>query len=105
MKTDLKLIGGHSQLGLCQKSGVEHVKHALRDLFSTNVPQAFLQIDAEKAFNSFNRDLVLTNIEKLVNHFTQPFGTRTLRRLFSSRETTSHDLLEAVESPRLLIWL
>ena len=69
IKTDLKLLGGNSQLCLGQKSGIEHAIHSLRDLFSTNGNEAILQIDAKNAFNSLNRELALSNIEKICPSF------------------------------------
>ena len=45
-----------------QDAGAEAAIHAMHDIYSTEESEAVLLIDAENAFNSINRSVMLNNI-------------------------------------------
>ena len=55
---------GDQQLCMGQK-GIEYAIHSLIAAFKDTDSEAILLIDTKNAFNSFNRDIALRNIEKL----------------------------------------
>ena len=56
---------GSLQLCAGQESGAEAAIHAMHDIFADNDTEAVLLIDAENAFNSINRKVMLHNISVL----------------------------------------
>ena len=62
---DLKLLGKNRQLCLCQKYGIEHAIHSLRETFELQETELFLLIDPINSFNSLNRVLALEKIQKI----------------------------------------
>ena len=63
ISSDLKALGGNSQLCLSPKRGIEHVIHSLREKFEHDDSEAKLLIAANNVFNSLIRSLALQNIE------------------------------------------
>ena len=60
-KNDITHAAGASQLSAGQDAGDEAVVHAMHDIFSEGNTEAVLLIDAENAFNSINREVMLHN--------------------------------------------
>ena len=60
-KNDITHAAGASQLSVGQDAGDEAVVHAMHDIFSEGNTEAVLLIDAENAFNSINREVMLHN--------------------------------------------
>ena len=58
-KKDVTKAAGSLQLSASQDPGAEAVIHAIRDLFADVDTDAVLLIDAENAFNSINRKVML----------------------------------------------
>ena len=58
-KKDVTKAAGSLQLSASQDPGAEVVIHAIRDLFADVDTDAVLLIDAENAFNSINRRVML----------------------------------------------
>ena len=65
IKSDLETLGKNFQLCLGQKREIEYVIHSLRNEFEKPETDAILLIDAEKAFNSLNRELALKSADIL----------------------------------------
>ena len=64
-KNDLTHAAGALQLSAGQDAGVEAIVHAMHDIFSEENTEAVLLIDAENAFNSINRKVILHEIKFL----------------------------------------
>ena len=62
---DIRRVAGGDQLCVGQRAGIESAIHELRTSFNSSNEQCLLQIDADNAFNSLNRSLLLHNIEKI----------------------------------------
>ena len=62
---DITHAAGALQLSAGQDAGVEVVVHAVHDIFSKENTEAILLIDAENAFNSINRKVMLHNMKFL----------------------------------------
>ena len=99
IKEDLRLLGGNLQICLgLQICGIEHAIHALRDSYDDSGSDAILLIDAQKAFNSLNRDLALKNIEQwcrslymtISNSYREPTDLFINGRCIKSQEGTTH---------------
>ena len=60
---DITHTTGALQLSAGQDAGVEAVVHTMHDIFSEENTEAVLLIDAENAFNSINREVMLHNIK------------------------------------------
>lgn len=65
ISVDLKRVAGSDQLCVGQRAGIESAIHELRASFSISDEQCLLQIDADNAFNTLNRCLLLRNIEMI----------------------------------------
>ena len=65
LKEDIKKAVGCLQLSAGQKAGCEAAIHAMHGIFESNETEAILMINAENAFNSINRKVLLHNIEYL----------------------------------------
>ena len=64
-KDSVSEAAGSLQLCAGQESGAEAAIHAMHDIFADNDTEAVLLIDAENAFNSINRKVMLHNISVL----------------------------------------
>ena len=62
-KTDVTKAAGSLQVSAGQEAGAEAAVHAMRDIFSDINTDAVLLIDAENAFNSLSRKVMLHNIK------------------------------------------
>ena len=60
-------IGEKAAVSLCpdQEAGSEATIHSMHSIFVANETEAILLVDAEKAFNSINRKLLLYKVEYL----------------------------------------
>ena len=65
IKDDIMRGAGDLQLCAGQHSGCEAAVHAITDIFEETATDALLLIDANNAFNSINRNVLLHNIEFL----------------------------------------
>ena len=65
VKEDIKKAVGCLQLCAGQEAGCEAVIHAMHRMLESNETEAILMIDAENAFNSINRKVLLRNIDYL----------------------------------------
>ena len=65
LRSDLRGAAGALQLCVGWEGGAEAGVHALREIFSDDSTQGIIQVDAENAFNSMNRQVMLHNIEIL----------------------------------------
>ena len=65
LKNDITHAAGSLQLSAGEDAGVEAVVHAMHDIFSDENIKAVLLIDAENAFNSINRKVMLHNMKFL----------------------------------------
>ena len=71
---------GSLQLGSGQTSGIEAAVHAMHEAYNDDSVQAILLVDASNAFNSFNPETALRNIQHLcpslatilINTYRQP---------------------------------
>ena len=63
VKEDVRVAAGGFQLCAGQEAGVEAAVHAMHDVFQSNDTEAVLLVDAENAFNSINRKMLLHNIQ------------------------------------------
>ena len=59
------ICAGNLQLCAGQASGCEAAAQAIRDIFEEQSTDALLLIDADNAFNSLNRKVLLHNIRYL----------------------------------------
>ena len=64
-KNDIKHAASALQLSTGQGAGIEAVVHAMHDIFSEENTEVVLLIDAENAFNSNNRKVMLHNMKFL----------------------------------------
>ena len=64
-KNDIAHAAGALQLSAGQDAGVEAVLHVMHDIFSEENTEAVLLIDAENAFDSINRKVMLHNLRLL----------------------------------------
>ena len=62
-KNDIAHARGTLQLSVGQDAGVEADVHAMHEIFFKESTEAVLLMDAENAFNSINRKLMLNNIK------------------------------------------
>jgi hypothetical protein len=91
---DLKRVAGGDQLCVGQRAGIESAIHDLRTSFNASNEQCLLQIDADNAFNTLNRSLLLHNIDKicpllkviLLNTYRKDSFLPAAKELFFSRE-------------------
>ena len=65
IKPDIMSCAGNLQLCAGQASGCEAAVHAIGDIFEEQSTDALLLIDADNAFNSLNRKVLLHNIRYL----------------------------------------
>ena len=65
VKEDIKKAAGCLQLCADQEAGCEAVIHAVHKIFESNKTGVILIVDAENAFKSTNRKVLLQNIEYL----------------------------------------
>lgn len=65
IKPDIISSAGNLQLCAGQASGCEAAVHAIRDVFDAQSTDAVLLVDADNAFNSLNRAVLLHNIRYL----------------------------------------
>ena len=86
-------------LALCKpniglKSDIEAAVHATRQIFVKDVTEAILLIDAEKAFNNFNRKTALHNITQPCPSFHQ-YLVNTYRKTakFIFEHDKGHDFI------------
>ena len=102
ISADLRRVAGSDQLCVEQRAGIESAIHELRASFSSSDEQCLLQIDADNAFNTLNRCLLLQNIEMicpllkvlLLNIYRQDsFLPVSEELLFSSEGLTQGDNL------------
>ena len=56
---------GYSQLCAGQEAGCEIAIHLMREVFEEDETQGLIQVDATNAFNSINRNSLLSNVEVL----------------------------------------
>ena len=61
-KKDITDAAGPLQISAGQEAGAEAAIHAMRDFFANKDTEAVLLIDAENAFNSINRKVMLHNL-------------------------------------------
>ena len=61
-KKDIKDAAGPLQLSAGQGAGAKAAIHAMRDISVNEDAEALLLIDAENAFNSINRKVILYNL-------------------------------------------
>ena len=61
-KKDIKDAAGPLQLSAGQEAGAKAAIHAMRDISVNEDAEALLLIDAENAFNSINRKVILYNL-------------------------------------------
>ena len=95
--SDLKNLGKRFQLCLGHKCGTEYAIHSLRKEFEKPETDAKLLIDAEKAFNSLNRELALKNVETLcpalhhalANTYKHPSNLYVKNTVLTSTEDTT----------------
>ena len=69
LKDDILTTSGNLQLCSGQKSGCEIAIHAATEMFNDDENHGILQIDANNAFNSINRKVVLHNMTILCPEF------------------------------------
>ena len=62
IKPDIVSSAGNLQLCVGQASGNEAALHAVSDIFDEESTDALLLVDADNAFNSLNRKVLLHNI-------------------------------------------
>jgi hypothetical protein len=65
LKPDLKESVDGVQMCVSQEGGAEAAVHAMCDIFSVDSCQAVIQVDANNAFNSINRKVLLQNVKVL----------------------------------------
>ena len=61
-KKDITDASGPLQLSAGQEAGAEAAIHAMQDIFANEDTEAVLLIDAENAFNSISRKVMLHNL-------------------------------------------
>ena len=96
-KSDFKNLAKHFQLRLGQKCGIKYAIHSLRNEFEKPETDAILLIDAEKAFNSLNRELGLKNVQiscpalhhALANSYKHPSNLYINYTVLTSTEGTT----------------
>lgn len=94
ISADLRRVAGSDQLCVGQRAGIESAIHELRSSFSASNRQCLIQIDADNAFNTLNRSLLLHNIENicpllktvLLNTYRKDSFLTAGKELFYSRE-------------------
>ena len=64
-KNDITHAAAALQLSAGQYAGVEDIVHAMHDIFSEKNTEAVLLIEAENAFNSISRKVMLHNLKFL----------------------------------------
>ena len=69
LRNDILTTSGNLQLCAGHKSGCEIGIHSAVDLFKDNNNHGLLQIDAENAFNSINRKVIVQNMYILCPEF------------------------------------
>ena len=84
VKEDIKKAAGCLQLCAGQEAGCEAAIHAMQKIFESNKTEAILIVDAEIAFNSINRKVLLRNIEYLCPANVSRFSTTVMRYLLDS---------------------
>ena len=84
VKEDIKKAAGCLQLCAGQEAGCEAAIHAMQKIFESNKTEAILIVDAENAFNSINRKVLLRNIEYLCPANVSRFSTTVMRYLLDS---------------------
>ena len=84
VKEDIKKAAGCLQLCAGQEAGCEAAIHAMQKIFESNKTEAILIVDAENAFNSINRKVLLRNIEYLCPANVSRFSTTVMRYLLNS---------------------
>ena len=84
LKAEVVETSGNLQLCAGQKSGCEIAVHAAVDLFNDSENHGLLQIDANNAFNSVNRKVVMHNMKILCPEFSTYINNFYMRpaRLF-----------------------
>ena len=60
---EIQAVAGSSQLCARQRSGCEAAVHAMTELFNNEQVEGLLLVDAQDAFNSLNRAVMLQNIQ------------------------------------------
>ena len=63
LKEDVRNSAGGLQLCSGHEAGAEAAVHAMHDVFKSNETEAVLLVDADNAFNSINRKILLHNIQ------------------------------------------
>ena len=94
VSADLRRVAGSDQLCVGQRAGIESAIHDLRRSFNASEDRCLLQVDADNAFNTLNRSLLLHNIEKicplltvvLLNTYRKESFLPTSKELLFSRE-------------------
>ncbi|KAG1714378.1 Protein lifeguard 1 [Nymphon striatum] len=65
LKKDLQTTAGGLQLCVGQEGGAEAAIHGMRDIFQDDETEGLIQVDADNAFNTINRSVLLHNINFL----------------------------------------
>ena len=88
VREDVLKTTGYQQLCAGQEAGAEVAVHAIREAYDDVGTEAFIQIDAENAFNSINRLVLLQNIKILCPEFATFITNCYLKpaRLFISND-------------------
>ena len=76
-KKDIRDAAGPLQLSADQEAGAEVAIHAMRDIFANKDAEAVLLIDAENAFSSINRKVMLHNL-----NFIRPIITTFITNFY-----------------------
>ena len=75
IKPDVISSVGKLQPCAGQESGCEAAVHAMKDIFNAQSTDAVLLLDADNAFNSLNRAVLLPNIQYLCPLWLYTYGT------------------------------
>ena len=62
LKPDMQMAAGGLQLCVGQEGGAEAAIHAMTEIFADNETHGIIQVDANNAFNTINRKVLLHNI-------------------------------------------
>ena len=101
LKPDILNSTGYTQLCAGQEAGCEVAVHCVNDLFQSDENHGFIQIDASNAFNSINRNILLSNIKivcpeiatYIINCYIRPARLFVMggKEITSSEGTTQGD--------------
>ena len=71
LKDNIQESAGHSQTATGLKAGAEAAIHSMRLIFEDSSTEAVILVDANNAFNSINRKVVLHNIQVTCPSFSK----------------------------------